>query len=35
VKMNQSKKGSGSITIEYYSGEELNSILEKMNVQVN
>lgn len=35
VKMNQSKKGSGSITIEYYSVEELNSILEKMNVQVN
>ncbi len=35
VKMNHSKKGNGSITLEYYSIEELNSILEKMNIQVN
>lgn len=35
VKMSHSKKGFGSITFEYYSLEELNSILEKMNVPVN
>lgn len=35
VKLNYNKKGFGSITVEYYSVEELNSILEKMNVPVN
>ena len=35
VKLNHSKKGFGSITFEYYSIEELNSILDKMNVPVN
>ena len=35
VKMNYNKKGFGSITFEYYSLEELNSILDKMNIQVN
>ena len=35
VKMNHNKKGFGNITFEYYSLEELNSILEKMNVPVN
>ena len=35
VKLNHNKKGFGSITFEYYSIEELNSILDKMNVPVN
>ena len=35
VKLNHNKKGSGNITFEYYSIEELNSILDKMNVAVN
>ncbi|MEO6454920.1 MAG: ParB/RepB/Spo0J family partition protein [Ginsengibacter sp.] len=35
VKLIHKKKGTGSITFEYYSLEELNSILDKMNVQVN
>ncbi|CAN5178753.1 ParB/RepB/Spo0J family partition protein [soil metagenome] len=35
VKMNHNKKGFGSISFEYYSLDELNSILEKMNVPVN
>ena len=35
VKMNHNKKGFGNITFTYYSMEELNSILDKMNVQVN
>ncbi len=35
VKMSHSKKGFGNIIFEYYSLEELNSILEKMNVPVN
>ncbi len=35
VKMSHNKKGFGNITFEYYSFEELNSILEKMNVPVN
>ncbi|MDQ6722826.1 MAG: ParB/RepB/Spo0J family partition protein [Thermoproteota archaeon] len=35
VKLNHKKKGIGSITLEYYSVEELNSLLEKMNVSVN
>ena len=35
VKLSHNKKGFGSITVEYYSVEELNSILDKMNVPVN
>ena len=35
VKLHHNKKGFGSITFEYYSIEELNSILDKMNVPVN
>lgn len=35
VKLNHSKKGSGSITLEYYSLEELNGLLEKLNVNVS
>jgi ParB family transcriptional regulator, chromosome partitioning protein len=35
VKMTQNKKGTGSITLDYYSVEELNSILEKMQVPVS
>ncbi|MDQ6756593.1 MAG: ParB/RepB/Spo0J family partition protein [Bacteroidota bacterium] len=35
VKLNHNKKGYGSITFEYYSVEELNSILDKMNIPVN
>jgi ParB family transcriptional regulator, chromosome partitioning protein len=35
VKMTQNKKGTGSITLDYYSIEELNSILEKMQVPVD
>ena len=35
VKLSHHKKGYGTITFEYYSIEELNSILEKMNVPVN
>ena len=35
VKLSYNKKGFGNITFEYYSVEELNSILEKMNVPVN
>ena len=35
VKLSHNKKGFGNITFEYYSIEELNSILDKMNVQVN
>lgn len=35
VKMTQNKKGTGSITLEYYSIEELNSLLEKMQVPVD
>jgi len=33
VKLAHSKTGHGSITIEYYSLEELNKVLEQMNVQ--
>jgi ParB family chromosome partitioning protein len=33
--MTHSKKGSGSITIEYFSLDELNKILDAMNVTVN
>ncbi len=35
VKMHHNKKGYGNITFEYYSLEELNTILDKMNVPVN
>ena len=35
VKMIQNKKGTGSITLDYYSIEELNSILEKMQVSAD
>jgi ParB family transcriptional regulator, chromosome partitioning protein len=35
VKMTQNKKGTGSITFDYYSAEELNSILDKMQVPVD
>ncbi len=35
VRMQHNKKGYGRITFDYYSLEELNSILEKMNVSVN
>jgi ParB family chromosome partitioning protein len=35
VRMAHNKKGYGSISIEYYSLEELNKILEAMNVTVS
>jgi ParB family chromosome partitioning protein len=35
VKMTQNKKGTGSITLDYFSVEELTSILEKMQVPVD
>lgn len=35
VKLNHSKKGNGSILFEYYSLEELNSLLEKLNIKVS
>lgn len=35
VKLSHSKKGHGSITLEYYSIQELNKILEAMGVTVN
>lgn len=35
VKLNHSKKGNGSITFEYYSLEELNALLDKMNVKIS
>lgn len=35
VKLQHSKKGHGAITLEYYSIQELNKILEQMNVTVN
>ena len=35
VKLNQSAKGSGSISIEYYSLQELNKILDQLGVQIN
>jgi ParB family transcriptional regulator, chromosome partitioning protein len=35
VKLNHNKKGHGSITLEYYSIQELNKILEAMGVTVN
>lgn len=33
VKLNHSRSGSGSVTFDYYSIQELNSLLEKFNVQ--
>jgi len=35
VKMTQNKKGTGSITLDYFSIEELSAILEKMQVPVD
>jgi ParB family transcriptional regulator, chromosome partitioning protein len=35
VKLNHSTKGSGSISIEYYSLQELNKILDQLGVQIN
>lgn len=35
VKLLHSKKGSGSISFEYYSLEELNGLLEKLNINVS
>lgn len=35
VKLTHTNKGSGSITVEYYSLDELNKILDQMNVQVS
>jgi ParB family chromosome partitioning protein len=35
VKLNHNKNGHGNISIEYYSMQELNKILELMNVPVN
>ncbi len=35
VKLVHNKKGQGSVTFEYYSLEELNSLLEKLNVKVS
>jgi ParB family chromosome partitioning protein len=34
AKLNHNKKGHGSITLEYYSIQELNALLEKMHVTV-
>ena len=35
VKLNYNKKGNGSILFEYYSLDELNALLEKLNVNMN
>lgn len=35
VKLSHSTKGTGSILFEYYSLEELNSLLEKLNIKVS
>ena len=35
VKMQHNKKGHGSVTFEYYSLEELNGLLDKLNVKVS
>lgn len=35
VKMVHNKKGNGAVTFEYYSLEELNGLLEKLNVKVS
>ena len=33
--MKHSKKGNGSILFEYYSVEELNALLDKLNIKVS
>ncbi|MEO6583325.1 MAG: ParB/RepB/Spo0J family partition protein [Ferruginibacter sp.] len=35
VKLTHTKKGSGSILLEYYSLEELNNLLDKLNINVS
>ena len=35
VKMKHSKNGSGQITFDYYSLEELNKLLDQMNVTID
>ncbi len=35
VKLKHGKKGGGSILFEYYSTEELNALLDKLNIKVN
>lgn len=35
VKLKHGKKGNGSILFEYYSTEELNALLDKLNIKVN
>jgi len=35
VKLTHNKKGFGNIQLEYYSLEELNSLLEKLNIKVS
>jgi ParB family chromosome partitioning protein len=35
VKLSHSKKGTGSILFEYYSLEELNGLLDKLNIKVS
>lgn len=35
VKMHHNKKGNGSILFEYYSMEELNALLDKLNININ
>ncbi|HRI26409.1 MAG TPA: ParB/RepB/Spo0J family partition protein [Ferruginibacter sp.] len=35
VKLTHGKKGSGSILFEYYSTEELNALLDKLNIKVS
>lgn len=35
VKLKHSRKGSGSILFEYYSVEELNALLDKLNIKVS
>jgi ParB family transcriptional regulator, chromosome partitioning protein len=35
VKLTHNKKGYGSITMEYYSLEELNALLDKLNIKVS
>jgi len=35
VKLNHNKKGYGSIMMEYYSLEELNALLDKLNIKVS
>jgi len=35
VKLNHNKKGEGSISIEYYSLQELNKLLDQLGISVN